>query len=144
MIKKICFIVCLLFCWTPSCGWKGPMNQGSVFHPFVCPSDSFLGIASLVFSETLHGIRGPCSDVHARAGQYLKNLHQAKMTKNGQKQPEIFGLFRKIKSLVLSGNAVKPKFLWSINILQKLHAREKSGFQVMVKIALFKSDFSIF
>ena len=28
-----------------------------------------------------------------------------------------FRLFKKIKSLVFSGKGVKPKFLWSINIL---------------------------
>ena len=51
-----------------------------------CPSDSFLGIGYLVFSETLHGSRGPCrSCVHAGAGYFLKNPDQAKMAKNGQK-----------------------------------------------------------
>ena len=45
----------------------------------------------------------------------------------------VFGLFKKIKSLVLSGIGVKRKLLWSINILQKLHVWEKSGSQVMVK-----------
>ena len=39
----------------------------------------------------------------------------------------VFGLFKKITSLVLSGICVKRKFLWFINILQKLHACEKSG-----------------
>ena len=54
------------------------------------------------------------------------------MTKNGQKWPKnrFFGLFKKIISLVLSGMCVKQKFLWFINILQKLHAWEKSGSQV--------------
>ena len=38
------------------------------------------------------------------------------MTKNGQKWPKIrvFGLIKKIKSLVLSGICVKWKFLWFI------------------------------
>ena len=35
--------------------------------------------------------------------------------------------FQKIMSLVLSGICVKRKFLWFINILQKLRALEKSG-----------------
>ena len=43
-----------------------------------------------------------------------------------------FGLFKKISLLVLSGICVELKFLWSINILQKLHW-EKSGSQVIVK-----------
>ena len=57
------------------------------------------------------------------------------MTKNGQKWPKnrIFGLFKKIMSLVLSGICLKRKFLWFINILQKLRAWEKSGSQVIAK-----------
>ena len=65
------------------------------------------------------------------------------MTKNGQKwlKNMVFGLFILLKSpktmffmsLVLSGNCVKWKFLWFINILQKLHAWEKSGSQVIAK-----------
>ena len=57
------------------------------------------------------------------------------MTKNGQKWPKnmVFGLFKKIMSLVLSGICVKRKFLWFNNILRKLHAWEKSGFQVIAK-----------
>ena len=56
---------------------------------------------------------------------FLKNPHWAKMTKNGQKWPKnrVFGLFKKIRSLVLSGINVKRKFLWFINILRKLHAK---------------------
>ena len=45
----------------------------------------------------------------------------------------VFGLFKKTTSLVLSGICVKRKFLWLINILQKLHAWEKSGSQVIAK-----------
>ena len=57
------------------------------------------------------------------------------MTKNGQKlsKNRVLGLFKKITSLVLSGICVKRKFLWFINILQKLHAWEKSGSQVRDK-----------
>ena len=60
------------------------------------------------------------------------------MTKNGQKWPKnmVFGLFKKIMSLVLSGICVKSKFLWFINILRKLHAWEKSSSQVKAKMAL--------
>ena len=39
----------------------------------------------------------------------------------------------KITSLVLSGICEKWKFLWFINILQKLNAWEKSGSQVKTK-----------
>ena len=45
----------------------------------------------------------------------------------------VFGLFKKIKSLNFSEIGVKHKFLSFINILQKLHACEKSGSQVMTK-----------
>ena len=57
------------------------------------------------------------------------------MTKNGQKWPKnmFFGLFKKITPLVLSGICVKWKFLWLINILQKLHAWEKCDTQVISK-----------
>ena len=62
------------------------------------------------------------------------------MTKNGQKSPQnkVFGLFKKIMSLFLSGICVKRKFLWFINILQKLDALEKSDSQVIAQW-----DFSI-
>ena len=53
------------------------------------------------------------------------------MVKKGQKT-RFFGLFKKIKSLVLSGIVVERKFLWSFNILQKLHTWEKSGSQVIM------------
>ena len=55
----------------------------------------------------------------------------AKMVKKGQKT-RFFGLFKKIKSLVLSGIIVKRKFLWSFNILQKLRTWGKSGSQVII------------
>ena len=73
-----------------------------------------------------------------RAGIYGKNLHQVKMTKNGQKW-----LFKKIMSLVLSGICVKWQFLWFTNILWKLHAWEKSGSQVSQK-SLLTSEISVF
>ena len=44
-----------------------------------------------------------------------------------------FGLFKKIALLVLSEICVKSKLLWFINILQKLHAYEKSSSQVKDK-----------
>ena len=56
----------------------------------------------------------------------------SKMVKTGQKQ-RYFGLFKKIKLLDLSGIGVNRKFLWSFNILRKVHAWEKSGSQVIAK-----------
>ena len=63
------------------------------------------------------------------------------MTKNSQKWLKImvFGLFKKIMLLVLSGICVLmmfSKFLGFINILRKLHAWEKSSSQVKAKMAL--------
>ena len=60
------------------------------------------------------------------------------MTKNGQNWPKnmVFGLFKKITALFLSGIFLKSKFLWFINILRKLHAWEKSSSQVKAKMAL--------
>ena len=45
----------------------------------------------------------------------------------------VFGLFKEITSLVLSGICVESKFLWFINILRKLHAWEESSSQVKLK-----------
>ena len=44
-----------------------------------------------------------------------------------------WGFFKKVTSLVLSGICLKRKFLWVINILQNLHALQKSGSQVIAK-----------
>ena len=63
-----------------------------------------------------------------RAGFFGKDPHRAKMAQN-----RVFGLFKKIMSLVLSGIYVKRKFLWFINILLKLHAWKKCGSQVIAK-----------
>ena len=64
-----------------------------------------------------------------------KKPHQAKMNQNVQKWPKnrVFGLFKKIMSLVLSEICVKRMFLWFIDILRKLHAWEKSGSQVIAQ-----------
>ena len=53
------------------------------------------------------------------------------MVKKGQ-NTYFFLPFKKTKSLVLSKIVVKWKFLWSFNILQKLHTWEKSGSQVIM------------
>ena len=54
------------------------------------------------------------------------------MVKNGPKTG-FLDFLKKSAPLVLSGICVKRKFLWFINILRKLHAREKSGSQVVAK-----------
>ena len=96
------------------CGQKGPV--GSVLqsiHLFV----SFLGIGSLVFSETQRGVRGPYLVICDTDEFLRKNPHRVKITKNDQKWPKYrsFGLFKKIKSLLLSGIGVKQKVLMALN-----------------------------
>ena len=79
--------------------------------------------------------------LYVTAGFFGENPYQAKMTKNGQKwhKNRVFGLCKKIRSLVLSRICVKWKFLWFINVLQKLHTWEKYGSQWLLanKISLF-------
>ena len=72
--------------------------------PFIFPSVSFLGIGSLIFSETLHDVRGLYIVGCNRARFFEKYSHQAEMTKNGQKwlKKKSFGLFKQMISLVLS------------------------------------------
>ena len=82
------------------------------FHPFFYLSFhlsvSFLGIGSLVFSETQHGVRGPYIVV-CDSQIFWKKSSSGKNDQNGQKWPKnmVFGLFKKITSLVLSGICVK-------------------------------------
>ena len=82
-----------------------------------------------------HRVRGPYIVVFDRAGFFRKKSPSGKNDTNGQKwsKNRVFGLFKKIMSLFLSEICVKWKFLWFINILQKLHAWEKSGSQVIAK-----------
>ena len=49
----------------------------------------------------------------------------------------VFALLKRIMSLVLSGICVKLKFLWFINILQKLHVWEKSKMALGNEISVF-------
>ena len=64
------------------------------------------------------------------------------MTKNGQKYSrKTWFLDFLRKSLVLFGICVKWKFLWFINILQKQHAWEKSGSQVLAQNAPWRMGF---
>ena len=60
-----------------------------------------------------------------------------------EQKTRVFGLFKEYEVITLSGFNVKQNFLWSFNILWKLHAWEKSGSQVMVKTGSCKWDFSI-
>ena len=55
------------------------------FHPFILLSGRFLGIGSLVFSETQHDVRSPCGVLHDKARFFLKKVlppKWGKLTKN--------------------------------------------------------------
>ena len=81
-----------------------------------------------------------------KAGFLGKNPHQAKMTQNGQRWPKntVFGLLKKIMSLVSSGICLKRKFLWFVDILQKLHAWKKSRFSSYSPKWLSTNEISVF
>ena len=113
--------------------WPRPKESykiGSVCTSFRL-SVSFLGIGSLAFPETQHNIRG---SYIAMCDSWIFWKKSAS-GKNGQKWPQkmVSGLFKKLTLLVLSGICMKSKFLWFINILRKLHTREKSSSQVKDK-----------
>ena len=96
------------------CAQKGPV--GSVLQS-IHVTVIFLGIGSLVFSETQRGVRGPYLVICDTDEFLRKKPHRVKITKNDQKWPKnrIFGLFKKIKSLLLSGIGVKQKVLMALN-----------------------------
>ena len=120
---------------------KGQERHGNYINGF---SERNLIQSNLVILEQkwysvlltwLIGVRRPSIVTCDRARFFGKNPHWAKITKNDQKWPKnrVFGLFKKIMSLVLTRICVKGKFLWFINFLQKLHAWEKSGSQFIAK-----------
>ena len=69
------------------------------------------------------------------------------MTKCGQKWPlnRVSIFLKKIKTLVLSGNGVKWKYLWSFNIQRKLNERNKICYWVSEKyLYIFGGKLAIF
>ena len=62
--------------------WPEESYELGSIRPSILPSISFLGIGSLVFSETQYGVRGPCVVVLDRARFFEKNLFGQKMGKN--------------------------------------------------------------
>ena len=64
-----CLLLLLLLLLHPQL-WPEGFYELAV-RPFVLLSGSFLGIGSLVFSETQHGVRGPCA-VRGRARSFEK------------------------------------------------------------------------
>ena len=55
----------LFFYRTPGHGQKGHMNKVLLFRHFI-------GIGSLVFSRTQHGVRGPCGAVYDK-GRFFES-----------------------------------------------------------------------
>ena len=97
------------------------------FHPSVLPYWSFLGIGSLIFSETQHVVWGPCV-VSDRARFFEKNPFAQKMGKMGQKWAKI-GFLHLLENLVINffwiWSAMKV-YLFA-KFLHKSHIWEKSG-----------------
>ena len=105
--------------WTPSL-WDGSYALGSVCL-FIC---SFLRV-SIFFLKDFFDVRG------------LGNFTFWEKCLKVQKCPQnrVFGLSKKMKLLVLSGNDLKWKSLWFfwfffvvLVVLQKLHIQESSSF----------------
>ena len=117
------------------------------FRPSLCPSfRQFSGNWRISFFLKLCMVLRADMEMCVRVRFFLKNPLLAKMTKNGRRWPkiEVKEFFRKIYSLVLSGNDVEWKYLWPFSILPKSHIWEKFGSQVMAKNALGQSAFSVF
>ena len=86
---------------------EGSYKIGSVCRSFrssfllsFCLSVSFLGIGSLVFSETYHGVRDSYIVVCDRAGFFGKKPSSVKNDEKWSKWPKnmVFALFKKITS----------------------------------------------
>ena len=69
MFSNILLLIqCVQYLLDPRPWPEGSYELGCLsFCPSALPSGTFLGIGSLVFSETRHGVRGPCGDALDRA-----------------------------------------------------------------------------
>ena len=109
-------VVVLVVLLDPRLWVEGSYELGSVllsFRPSVLLSGSFLGIDSLIFSETQHGVRGPCVVVHDRVGFVKKNFFCPKNGENGLKTGQKWGFLDLLKNLVIN-------FFWIWSI-KKVH-----------------------
>ena len=88
--------------------WPERSNETGSVRPSFRLFLGFLGFGSLVFSETSHGVRGPYIAV-CDSQNFLKKSSSGKNDQKWSKWPKnrVFGLFKKIKSLVLSEFVVK-------------------------------------
>ena len=82
---------------------EGSYEIGSVrlsYRPSILPSGSFLGIGSLVFSET-HVVRGPCVVVRDR-DEFFEKRFAPKMGKIAQKWAKINVFLNLLENLVIT------------------------------------------
>ena len=117
--------------------FRSPAVAERVLWNRLCPSvfpsvHNFSRNWLISFSSNLAWCLGP---IYSCAWQSKIFLKKSPSSKSDQKRPQIrfLGLFKNFKSSVLSKIGVKRRFLLFINILQKRHAWEKSGSQVMAK-----------
>ena len=113
------------------------------FHPSFCLSILVYPHLSVHLSQdwlvsffwNLACCKGPIYSFVWQSRIFWKKSLLGKNDQKWSKCPKnmVFEFFKKIMSLVLSGICAKWKFLWFNNILQKLHAWEKSGSQVIAK-----------
>ena len=114
----------------------------------VCPSfrlvESFLVIDLLVFSENLK-LSLMLGAIYSCVWQSWIFWKKFPSGKNGQKWPKnmVFGSFKKITSLVMSGICVKSKFLWFINIWKNCMLGKNLILKLKTEMALCQRDFSI-
>ena len=126
---------------------EGSYEIGSVrlsYRPFILPSGSFLGIGSLVFSET-HVIRGPCVVVRDRA-EFFEKKFAPKMGKITQKWAKINVFLNLLENLVITFFWIwsRKKFILFAVFWLKSHTWEKFGSWHLGQNALKQSDCSIF
>ena len=114
------------------------------FRPSLCPSfRQFSGNWRISFFLKLCMVLRADMEMCVRVRFFLKNPLLAKMTKNGRRWPKIGvkEFFRKIYSLVLSGNDVEWKYLWPFSILPKSHIWENLVLKLWPKMLLANQHF---
>ena len=133
-LEKSIFILHLFL--DPQLRLEGSYKIGSVL-PSVLPSvPKFSQNWLISFFLKLRMVLGAHMQLLGTEPDFLEKIPiKQRCPKMVKKRPKnrVFGVFKKIMSLVLPGICVKRKFLWFINILQKQHAWEKSGSQVIAK-----------
>ena len=88
MFSNILLLIqCVQYLLDPRPWPEGSYELGCLsFRPSALPSGSFLGIGSLVFSETRHGVRGLCGAVLHRARFFFGGVGGGNCPKNGKNE----------------------------------------------------------